>query len=68
MLSDRVRAALTSDQVYCFQHVDVRADRGRVYLGGYVSRGEEILRAEDVARHVPGVTSVVVAQLELQRR
>jgi osmotically-inducible protein OsmY len=67
-LSDRVRTALNADEVDCFQHVDVRVDEGRVYLGGYVFRGDAILRAEDVASRVPGATSVVVAQLGLQRR
>jgi osmotically-inducible protein OsmY len=67
-LSDRVRIALNADGVYSFQHVHVEVDGGRVYLGGYVWRGDAILRAEDVASRVPGVTSVVVAQLELQRR
>ncbi len=68
VLSDRVRTALNADPVYSFQHVNVKVESGRVYLGGYVLRGDAILRADDVARHVPGVTSVVVAQVELQRR
>ena len=37
----------------------VEADNGNVALGGYVRSDPAIDRAERVARHLPGVTSVV---------
>jgi hypothetical protein len=66
LLSDRVDSALENDPVFFYRHVDVRTDNGKVFLSGYVWSSDAILRAERIAKHVPGVTSVV-DELELER-
>jgi osmotically-inducible protein OsmY len=68
MLADRVQNALDSDPVYFFRHVDVDADAddGRVWLSGYVWTDDAIRRAEHIASHVSGVTSVA-DELTLER-
>ena len=65
-LADRVETALDSDPTYYFRHVDVRADAGKVSLGGYVWSDDAIRRAELIASRVPGVTAVT-DELALER-
>jgi osmotically-inducible protein OsmY len=65
-LADKVQSAIDSDPEFFFQHVDVQAENGTVSLSGYVWSDPAIVRAERIARQVPGVTSVS-DQLELER-
>ena|ERR1700746_946466 len=65
-LTDNVESALDGDPEFFFRHVDVQAENGKVYLGGYVWSAPAMVRAERIASQVPGVTSVS-DQLELER-
>ena len=65
-LADEVQSALDSDPEFFFRHVDVQAENGKVFLSGYVWSPPAIVRAQRIARQVPGVTSVS-DQLELER-
>jgi osmotically-inducible protein OsmY len=65
-LADRVATALDGDPTYYFRHVDVQADDGKVFLGGYVWSDDAIRRAELIASRVPGVTAVA-DELALER-
>ncbi|HTX04532.1 MAG TPA: BON domain-containing protein [Steroidobacteraceae bacterium] len=58
-MTERVRAALSADQVLYSRHINVRADDGVVTLGGYVWTTEELVLARADAKRVPGVTKVV---------
>jgi hyperosmotically inducible protein len=66
VLADKVQSALDSDPEFFLRHVDVQAGNGKVFLSGYVWSAPAIVRAERIARQVPGVTSVS-DQLELER-
>jgi hyperosmotically inducible protein len=66
VLADKVQRALESDPEFFFRHVDVHAENGKVSLSGYVWSDPALVRAERIARQVPGVTSVS-DQLELER-
>jgi len=64
-LTERVQAALDSDQQLFARHITVRVDRGVVRLSGYVWDSPDLSEAQQVAELVPGVTKVV-NNLELQ--
>lgn len=66
-LANQVYLALNADPVFFYRHVDVRVNEGVADLSGYVWTNEAIYHARQVARAVPGVTSVVTNQLELER-
>jgi osmotically-inducible protein OsmY len=66
LLADQVEAALNSDPVYYFRHVDVQVDSGNVWLSGYVWSDDALRRAVRIATRVPGVTTVA-DRLELER-
>jgi len=68
MLASTVYSRLDADPIYYFKHVDVSVDRGVAHLSGYVWSTDAIYRARAIASHVPGVTSVVTSQLELERQ
>jgi osmotically-inducible protein OsmY len=66
-LASTVSRHLNADPLYYFNHVDVRADNGVVYLSGYVWSTDAIYRARRVALSVPGVKDVRTNQLQLER-
>lgn len=53
-----VQGKLTADKLSNFSRIDVDTDRSVVTLNGVVRSVEERSRAEDLARHVSGVTKV----------
>jgi hypothetical protein len=53
LLSDRVDAALESDPVFFYRHVDVRTDNGKVILSGYVWSSEPSSRPSASPRTCP---------------
>jgi len=53
-----VQGKLTSDKLANFSRIDVDTERSVVTLNGVVRSVEERSRAEDLARHVAGVTKV----------
>ena len=53
-----VQAKLTGDKASNFSRIDVDTERSVVTLNGVVRSMEERSRAEDLARHVAGVTKV----------
>jgi len=53
-----VQAKLTGDKASNFSRIDVDTNRSVVTLNGVVRTVEEKSRAEDLARHVNGVTKV----------
>jgi len=53
-----VEDALRSDPAYKFTDVKVVAYEGKVQLSGFVDKGEQKGRAEDIAKKVPGVKEV----------
>jgi len=63
----RVSSALSADKLLYSRHIDIRADKGVVHLGGYVWTDVDLYRAEEIASAVPGVTRVE-NQLELERQ
>jgi osmotically-inducible protein OsmY len=65
-LADKVEAALTSDKLFYGRLITVRADKGVVYLTGYVWDPPDLDTARTIAEGVDGVTGVV-NDLELQR-
>ena len=54
----RVKTALVNDPQLGPRGIDVRINRGLVILVGQVNSAEEVTRAMDLARAVPGVTDV----------
>jgi len=60
----RVERALVADPGLYARHVDVDAERGIVYLSGYVWSARELYAARQDAAAVPGV-SRVDSELEL---
>ena len=65
-IANRVYVALNDDSYFFFRHVEVSVERGVVHLNGLVWTGDAIIRAQQIARAVPGVTGVV-DRLELER-
>ena len=53
-----VQGKLTSDKASNFSRIDVDTERSVVTLNGVVRSMEERSRAEDLTRHVAGVTKV----------
>jgi osmotically-inducible protein OsmY len=64
--ADRVQAALLADPDIYARHIDVRVDRGVVYLGGYVWEDEDFRTARRDAASVAGANAVVT-DMELMR-
>jgi osmotically-inducible protein OsmY len=62
----KVEAALSADPSIFARHIDVRVDRGTVYLGGYVWTDHDLLMAKNDAAGVPGVRRVA-DEMELMR-
>lgn len=58
-LVDRVEASLRADPGLYARHINLRADNGIVTLSGYVWTTEELVKANQDAQAVPGVTQVV---------
>jgi osmotically-inducible protein OsmY len=67
-IANSVYAALNSDPIYFYRHVDVQVDKGVADLSGYVWSTEAIYRAREIAGRVPGVSRVVTSHLELERQ
>lgn len=67
LAANRIYLALNADPTYYYKHVDVRVDNGTADLSGYVWGSEAIYRARQIAGSVPGVTTVVTSDLELER-
>jgi osmotically-inducible protein OsmY len=65
-LAAEVEAALDADAALFARHIDVSVERGKVYLGGYVWSVDDLYRAPQDARGVPGVTAVD-SQVQLLR-
>jgi osmotically-inducible protein OsmY len=65
-ITDQVYAALNSDPIYYYRHVDVRVDGGVAQLSGYIWDTEALYRAKQIAASVPGVRRVV-NKMELER-
>jgi osmotically-inducible protein OsmY len=64
--AERVEAALEADPKVYARHIDVKADRDVVYLGGFVWSPRDSLLAKNDAASVPGVKKVIT-QMELIR-
>jgi osmotically-inducible protein OsmY len=64
--AERVEAALGSDRRLYAKHISVHADRGVVYLTGFVWDRPDFDQATYIAESVPGV-SRVVNDLEFQQ-
>ena len=62
----QVEAALEADPTLFARHIDVSAEGGVVYLGGYVWTPEDLYSARRIAAAVPGVVAVD-SQMELLR-
>lgn len=60
----RVEAALLQDPDLYARHIDVDAERGVVYLSGYVWSVNELVEAERVAANVAGAERVA-SRIEL---
>jgi osmotically-inducible protein OsmY len=58
VLATRVKTALLQDEVVKGTDVQVETYRGVVQLSGFVDNTEQASRAVELARQVPGVTSV----------
>ena len=54
-----VRERLKEEPTYKFDAVDVTTFGGIVQLSGFVNHPDQRRRAEDIARHTPGVTQVM---------
>jgi osmotically-inducible protein OsmY len=65
--ADEVYAALNTDPVYFYRHVDVQVANGVADLSGYVWSTEALYRARQIAHQVPGINRVVTSRLELER-
>jgi osmotically-inducible protein OsmY len=65
-IANRVSVALNDDPFFFFRHMEVSVEHGVVHLNGLVWTGDAIIRAQQIARAVPGVTGVV-DRLELER-
>lgn len=57
-IARHVEDALGSDPSYKFTDVKVVAYGGKVQLSGFVEKGEQKGRAEDITKRVPGVREV----------
>jgi hyperosmotically inducible periplasmic protein len=64
--ADRVYAALDQNPIYYLRDVDVNVDYGVAELSGYVWTTDALYHAQQIARTVPGVTSVR-NKMELER-
>ena len=65
--AERVYAALEANPIYYFRDVEVSVDYGVARLSGYVWTTDALYRAQQIARRVPGVTSVQDS-MELERQ
>ena len=65
-LAEQVYKALQDDPKHYYKHVNVRAEKGVVTLGGYVGTASGMNKAKEIASHCQGVTKVV-NQMQLQR-
>jgi hyperosmotically inducible periplasmic protein len=57
-LQQQVSTALDNNAGYKFNQVNVGVDHGSAQLSGYVETAEQKMKANDIAKSVPGVTSV----------
>ncbi|HJW27286.1 MAG TPA: BON domain-containing protein [Rhodocyclaceae bacterium] len=57
-ITTRVKTALVQDPAVKAMDVNVETYRGVVQLSGFVDNESDARRAVDLARHVPGVSSV----------
>jgi osmotically-inducible protein OsmY len=62
----RIYAALNADPSFFFDHVNVSVDDGVARLRGFVWSTPALMRAQQIARNVPGVTAVR-DEMELSR-
>jgi osmotically-inducible protein OsmY len=67
VLANLIYAKLNADPVYYFRHVDVSVDHGIARLSGYVWSTDAIYGARRIAQSVPGITTVLTTELELER-
>lgn len=58
-LADKVQAALHADPFFYDRHVTVSVEQGKVVLRGFVSNGEDLIRAKQIAAKAAGGTPVV---------
>ncbi len=58
VITTRVKAAVFNEPTLKSAEINVETFKGRVQLSGFVSSRANIEKAIDVARRVPGVTSV----------
>jgi hypothetical protein len=58
VLVQRVKSALSDNDVYKFDDVKVNTYQGTVQLSGFVETQNQKRRAEEIARNVRGVTGV----------
>jgi osmotically-inducible protein OsmY len=60
-ITKRIEDRLHDESVYKFDSVDVKTFAGIVQLSGFVDLPAQKVRAEELARKVPGVTQIVNA-------
>ena len=67
ILANAIYSELNASPTYYFRHVDVAVDNGVAHLSGYVWSTDAIYAARKIAGNVPGITSVMTSQLQLER-
>jgi len=60
-INETVQSRMKNEPVYKFESVEVNTFGGIVQLSGFVNSPDQKRRAEEIARHVPGVSQVVNA-------
>ena len=58
-ITAKVKAAILDDPALKVTEINVETFKGRVQLSGFVSSKDQLARAVEVTRKVPGVKSVV---------
>ncbi|MFA5072815.1 MAG: BON domain-containing protein [Nitrospirota bacterium] len=59
VITAKVKAAIFDDEQLKVTQINVATFKGEVQLSGFVNSAEDVRRASEVARRVPGVKSVI---------
>jgi osmotically-inducible protein OsmY len=65
VITTKVKAAIAADETLSAMAINVETLKGKVQLSGFVDTHAEITRADEIARKVEGVKSVVT-KIELK--